>query len=111
MKLIPVCVVFFSLALHSGCSRKEVSAEELIAALEATGCNVVKEAKIHHSLEGALQAFWLRIDGRRVSAYQVSTTARANLKVRTFTDGLFIGCWVFEYVDSQTEGKLRRALE
>lgn len=111
MKLITVLLLLCSVVVFTRCSEKAISEDELIASLKAVGCTVLKEGKIHHSLEGAQRALWLNIDGKRISAYQFSTTAKAKLKVRTFRNGLNIGFWVFEYVDRRTAQKIERALE
>jgi len=109
MKLISGVMLLCSVLLFSGCSEKKVTEDEMLASLRAAGYVVIKEGKIHHSLEGAQQAFWLNVDGKRISAYEFSTTAKANLKVRTFQNGLNIGFWAFEYVDRLTAEKIEQA--
>jgi hypothetical protein len=111
MKLIPVLMLLCSVVVFSRCSEEKISEDELLASLKTVGCTVIKEGRIHPSLEGALRALWLNIDGKRISAYQFSTTAKAKLKVRTFQNGLQIGFWVFEYVDGRTAEKIKRALK
>lgn len=111
MRLIPLCVLFISALLITGCGQKKLSEEELLAALQSEGYTVVKEGRIHPSLEGALLAFWINIDGSRVAAYQYSTTAKAKLKLRTFQNPLCVGYWAFEFVDARTQEKIKKALE
>jgi hypothetical protein len=110
MKLRTVIMLLSSVLMFSGCSEKNITDDELIASLKAAGYTVVKEAKIHHSLEGAQKAFWINIDGKRISAYQFDTVARAKLMGRTFKNGLYNGFWAFEFVDELTAEKIQKAL-
>jgi len=110
MKLISVVLLLWPVVLITGCSEKMVTEDELLSSLRAAGYIVVKEGKIHHSLEGAQQAFWLNIDGNRISAYRFDTIARAKLKAKTFQSGLNVGFWAFEYVDRLTAGKIEKTL-
>lgn len=111
MKFVPGVLFVCAVLMFSGCSQKKVSADELLASLRNTGCTVKKEGKIHASLEGAMEAFWLNIDGKRISAYQFSTVPKAELKKKSFQDGFSIGYWAFEFVDANTAEKIERALK
>lgn len=94
-----------------GCSQKMLTEEEMMNTLKAAGYSVEKEGKIHHSLEGARKALWLKIDGTRVAAYQYSTVAKAKLRAKTFQGGIYAGYWAFEFADVPTAEKIRKALE
>ena len=110
MKLKPFSIILFSLLILSGCSQEKVSPEDLISSLRSAGYEASREKNIHHSIEDAEVAFWINLDGNRVSAYCFDTVEKANLKERTFRDGLSIGYWAFEYVDPASSEKLQKAL-
>ena len=111
MQKITFYLFLFLSVLVFGCIQKKLSSEELMSALKSAGYNVLKEGKIHHSLEGAQRAYWLKIDESRIAAYQYSTLSEARLKARSFRDGLCVGFWAFEFVDPQTAEKIKKALD
>ena len=102
--------LFLSLVIV-GCVQKKLSSEELIAAFIAAGYRVEKEGRIHHSLEGAQKAMWIKIDDTRIAAYQYSTIAKTKLRAKTFRGGTNAGFWAFEFADAQTAEKIKKALE
>ena len=102
--------LFLSLVVF-GCSQKMLTGEEMMNALKAAGYSVEKEGRIHHSLEGARKALWLKIDGTRVAAYQYGTVAKAKLRAKTFRGGIYAGYWAFEFADAPTAEKIQKALE
>ena len=111
MKRQHFIAIFLSLFVMFGCSQEKVSPEDLINSLQAAGYSASREKNIHHSLEDAEIAFWINLDGNRVSAYCFDTVEKAKLKARTFRDGLNIGYWAFEYVDPASLEKLKKVLE
>jgi recombinational DNA repair protein RecR len=111
MRLKLLVVTLISLCFLFGCSQEKVSPEDLINSLQAAGYSASREKNIHHSLEDAEIAFWINLDGNRVSAYCFDTVEKAKLKARTFRDGLNIGYWAFEYVDPASLEKLKKVLE
>ena len=111
MRSVSFCLfLFISLAVF-GCSQKMLNEEEMMNTLKAAGYSVEKEGRIHHSLEGARKALWLKIDGTRVAAYQYGTVAKAKLRAKTFRGGIYAGYWAFEFADAPTAEKIQKALE
>lgn len=110
MKLNLFFPFFISLTFLFGCSQEKVSPEELISSLQSAGYEASREKSIHHSIEDVEVAFWLNLDGNRVSAYRFDTVEKAKLKKKTFRNGLNIGYWAFEYVDPATAEKLEKVL-
>jgi hypothetical protein len=102
--------LFFWMALIAGCGHEKLTGDQIVAKIGAAGYAVEREARIHNTLEGAQDAFWISIDGTRISAYQFSTAAKAQLKARSFQDGVCHGYWAFEFVDTRTAEKLKKAL-
>jgi hypothetical protein len=94
-----------------GCGTQKLSVEDIVSRLNSNGYTVSQEGRIHNSLEGAQSAFWLNIDGKRISAYQYSTVDKARLKYRSFQNGLCVGYWAFEFVDEKTAEKIKSALK
>ena len=111
MHKVSIYLFLFLSLIVFGCAQKMLSEDELLSTLRSAGYSVEKEGKIHHSLEGAQKALWIKIDGTRVAAYQYSTVAKAKLRAKTFQGGIGSGYWVFEFADTQTAEKIKRALE
>ena len=111
MRKVSFCLFLFLSVLILGCIQKKLSSEELMSALKSAGYSVEKEGRIHHSLEGAQKALWIKIDGTRVAAYQYSTVAKAKLRAKTFRGGIVAGYWAFEFSDARTADKIKRALK
>lgn len=111
MRKVSFYLLLFLSLVAFGCSQRMLNEEEMIDALKSAGYSVEKEGKIHHSLEGARKAMWLKIDGTRVAAYQYSTVSKAKLRAKTFQGGIYAGYWAFEFTDVPTAEKIQKALE
>jgi hypothetical protein len=98
--VVALCIV--------GCAKQvEITGDQLIATLKSNGSNVTKEVQIHPSIQGAIEGFWLNIDGNRVTAFRFNTYGQANMKAKSYAQGLAVGAWAFEHVDPQSAEKLK----
>ena len=111
MRLTSLFVVTLFMLLITGCIQKMLEPDELISAIKVSGCTIEKEGRIHHSLEGALAAFWINVDGKRVAAYQFGTESKAKLRATIFQSGFYVGYWAFEFADDKTAEKIKKALK
>lgn len=102
---------FIAVFLLLGCGQKEMTPEEMMSALRSAGHRVEKEADIHPSIQGALEGFWISVDGSRVAAFRYGTVAKAKLKGKSLRNGINVGFWAFEHADDITAEKIKKALK
>jgi len=94
-----------------GCNpAPRLSAEELVAALRATGCDVVERNRLHPGSQGADYGFVLDIDHRPVTAWRFESPGKAAIWATSNAGGFSVGYWAFVYADSVTAAKIHTGL-